>query len=75
MQDWIAADCECILALTFDKFIMEFRDTYLPKDWKALTCMELLSMTQGGDSFWDFSIKVQAKNSLLVNTTSHLNKE
>jgi hypothetical protein len=30
---------------------------------------------QGNDTFWDFSIKVQTKNRLLINTTSHLNNE
>jgi len=31
-------------------------------------------MTQGDSSFWDFAIQVQAKNSLLHDTASHLSK-
>jgi hypothetical protein len=38
-------------------------------------CRELGRMSQGNEPFWDFNIRVQAKNSLLMNTTSHLNEE
>ena len=55
--------------------MVEFKAAYLPKDWEEITRIELLQLTQGNDSFWDFSVKVQTKNGLLINTTSHLNDE
>lgn len=37
--------------------------------------IKLLQLMQGSDLFWDFGIKVQVGNSLLVNTNSHLDNE
>lgn len=45
---------------------------YLPKDWEETTCIELLQMVQNNSNFWDFSMHVQAKNSILIRTPSHL---
>ena len=60
--------------LTYTEFMKEFRAAYLEKDWEEITRIELLAMTQGDSSFWDFAIQVQAKNSLLRDTASHLSK-
>jgi hypothetical protein len=60
--------------LTYTEFMKEFRAAYLEKDWEEIMCIELLAMTQGNSSFWDFAIQVQAKNSLLHDTASHLSK-
>jgi hypothetical protein len=49
-----------------------FRDAFLDKEWEDSTRREVLSMTQGQDSFWNFSIRIQAKNFLLKGTNSHL---
>jgi hypothetical protein len=73
IKDWFAADRVRICALTFTDFMSEFRLNYLDDDWEETTRRELLSMTQGADTpFWDFAIAVQAKNSLLNGTASHL---
>jgi hypothetical protein len=53
----------------------EFHSAYLDKDWEELTRCELGAMSQGNESFWDFAIRVQAKNSLLTGTNSHLSSE
>ena len=52
----------------------EFKSTYLPKAWEEITQIKLLQLSQGNDSFWDFSIKVQGNNSILTDTTSHLSE-
>jgi hypothetical protein len=70
--DWISADRNCLIALSFDSFMIEFRTNYLAEDWEEDTLWELLSMTQGTNSFWDFAVAIQSKNSLLRDTTSHL---
>lgn len=75
VQDWISVDRPHFLALSFTDFMTEFRAGYLPEDWEEVTCIELLGMVQGSDTFWDFSVKVQAKNSLLRNTASHLDED
>jgi hypothetical protein len=74
IQDWLSVERDRFLDLTFVKFMKEFRATYLPKDWQDITHIKLLAMTQGDSSFWDFAIQIQAKNSLLRNTESHLSK-
>ena len=70
--DWISSDRDRLIALSFDKFMVEFRDNYLAEDWEEDTLREVLSMTQGNSSFWDFAVAIQNKNSLLRDTTSHL---
>jgi hypothetical protein len=50
----------------------EFRLNYLTEDWEEDTLCELLSMTQGTSTFWDYAVAIQSKNSLLQGTTSHL---
>jgi hypothetical protein len=72
IRDWITSDCDRIHALTFTDFMVEFRTNYLDEDWEANTCRELLAMTQGSQSFWNFQALVAAKNSLLFGTASYL---
>jgi hypothetical protein len=74
IQDWLSVERDRFLDLTFVEFMKEFRAAYLPQDWQDITRIELLAMTQGDSSFWDFAIQIQAKNSLLRNTESHLSK-
>jgi hypothetical protein len=70
--DWISAERDRLIALSFDDFMVEFHTNYLAEDWEEDTLRELLSMMQGATSFWDFAVAIQSKNSLLCNTTSHL---
>lgn len=72
VTDWISADRDRIVALPFVAFMIEFRTNYLAEDWEEDTLCELLSMTQGGSTFWDYAVAIQANNSLLQGTTSHL---
>jgi hypothetical protein len=75
VRDWISMDRDRILALSFSRFMTKFRTAYLDEDWEDAICRELGSMTQGTDLFWDYAICVQAKNSLLVSTNSHLDTD
>ena len=72
VTDWISADRDRIVALPFVAFMIEFKTNYLAEDWEEDTLCELLSMTQGGSTFWDYAVAIQANNSLLQGTTSHL---
>jgi hypothetical protein len=72
--DWISFNRECLLELSFTEFMTELCAGYLEKDWEAKTRHQLLGMFQHSDSFWNYSIRVQAKNSLLINTDFHLDK-
>jgi hypothetical protein len=53
----------------------EFHANYLDEDWEETTCCELGGMTQGVDTFWNYVICIQAKNSLLSSMVSHLDIE
>ena len=75
IKDWIAVKRNALLALTFDKFMTEFRANYLEEDWESTTRRQLLAMTQGTESFWNFAVALQAKNSLLTGTPSYLQKD
>ena len=75
IQDWVGVNRDHLLALDFAAFMTEFRAGYLPKDWEETTRIELLQMVQGTNTFWDFSVQVQTKNSILVGTPSHLTNE
>jgi hypothetical protein len=74
VQDWVSVEHDRFIDLTYTEFMKEFHAAYLEKDWEEITHIELLAMTQGDSSFWDFAIQVQAKNSLLCDTASHLSK-
>src|SRR5258705_5202554 len=70
--NWISGDCDCLIPLSFDAFMVKFCTNYLAEDWEEDTHHELLSMTQGNSSFWDFAVTIQNKNSLLHGSTLHL---
>jgi hypothetical protein len=70
--DWIGTERDRLLTLSFAQFMAEFRARYLDKHWEELTRRELLGMSQNNDTFWNFAIRAQAKNSLLKNTASYL---
>src|ERR1700683_2632856 len=42
VSDWISADCDCLVALPFNAFMVEFRANYLAKDWEEDTLCKLL---------------------------------
>jgi hypothetical protein len=75
IHDWFSADHACLCSLTFLDFLVEFRRNYLEDDWEETMHRELLSMMQGSASFWEFAVSVQAKNSLLTGTSSHLEED
>jgi hypothetical protein len=75
VQDWVSINHERLLALTFAAFMAEFKSLYLPKDWEEITRIELLQMNQGNEMFWNFTVQVQTKNSILIDSPSHLDND
>jgi len=75
IKDWISVERETLLALSFKDFMSEFHTNYLEEDWESTTRHQLLTMTQGNQVFWTFAVALQAKNSLLINTPSYLQKD
>jgi hypothetical protein len=72
INGWLMADRDRLVALSFDAFMTEFHTNYLAEDWEEDTLHELLSMTQGASTFWDYAVALQSKNSLLRGTISEL---
>ena len=73
MRSWYST---CTAQLLFADFYEEIHGAYLPGDWERIAmCIELLTTAQGNNTFWDFSVLMQSKNSLLHNTTSYLKEE
>ena len=56
VKEWLSVDCECVCNLTFPNFMVEFCAGYLPKNWEQDAQAEVLSLTQGNQTFWDFAI-------------------
>jgi len=75
IMDWVTVHRERLIKLTFPKFMEEFKVAYLPKDWEDITHIELLQLNQNSSTFWDFSVAVQYKNSLLASTPSHMTED
>ena len=75
VADWIDADHVHIIDLSFADFMDEFRHAYLEEDWEEDTHHDVLGMSQGSNSFWDYVVSLQSKNFLLCGTTSHLSDE
>jgi hypothetical protein len=74
--DWIAAERERLIALSFTDFMKELHEGYLDPDWEDDMRQELGALKQGSsESFWEFSMQVQAMNSLLHDTTSHMDEK
>jgi hypothetical protein len=70
--DWLVSDRDRLVNLLFNNFMDEFHTNYLAEDWEEDTIHEIFLMTQGNNTFWDYAIGLQSKNSLLCGTTSHL---
>ena len=75
VTDWIIAERDHPIVLPFDVFMTDFHWNYLAEDWEEDTLRELLSMSQGCSSFWDYTVAMQSKNSLLCGTTLHLSND
>jgi hypothetical protein len=75
VKDWLSVDRARIQALEFPAFMVEFRAAYLPEEWEQDLRGDILSMSQGDSTFWNYAVNLQSKNSLLKGTTSHLTSE
>jgi hypothetical protein len=73
IRDWITTDCQCLLTLTFEKFIEELQINFLPSDWVKTICVSLLGMRMAHNTqFWEYAQEVHALNIVLHGTPSHL---
>ena len=75
VADWINADRAQIINLSFASFMTKFKKGYMDDDWEKDTCHEVLGMSQASNTFWDYTVSLQSKNSLLHGTPSHLSNE
>lgn len=72
---WVSAHRDRLKKMTFPAFMSEFRKGFLGNQWEQIVRRELNAMRQGSTSFWAFAQEVQAKNSLLIGTTVHLDDD
>jgi len=75
IHEWLDIKHPHLMTLTFEEFMKEFRTSYLPPNWEEDMCSEVLSLTQGQQTFWNYVVTLQSKNALLAGTPSHLLKE
>ena len=72
IRDWIAAECDCIVALIFAAFMVELHLNYLPQDWEDQVHNDILTSTlaTSSTSFWNWSQQILKLNCLLCGTSS-----
>jgi len=73
--EWLDVEQLHLMQLTFEDFMAEFCASYLLPNWEDHTHSKVLSLTQGQQTFWNYTVTLQSKNVLLANTPSHLTKE
>jgi hypothetical protein len=57
--------------LSFDNFMKEFHNKWLPNDWEQDICHRILGTKQLG-TFWEWAVKMRSLNTLLHSTVTHL---
>lgn len=73
IQDWYLNDQDRFNKLSFADYIKEVRAYWLPADWADSVRQKMLLSTQGQKPFNEWAVEVQSKNTLLRDSTSHLN--
>ncbi|KAG1781465.1 hypothetical protein EV702DRAFT_1192955 [Suillus placidus] len=72
VQDWYLNNQAKFDALTFKEYIAEVRTYWLPTDWADAVHRKMLASVQGQRPFAEWAVDVQSQNTLLHDTTSHL---
>jgi len=75
IHEWLDVEWPWLMTLSFEDFVIEFWTLYLPPNWEDDTHSEVLSLTQGSQTFWNYVVTLQSKNMLLAGTPSHLLKD
>lgn len=71
--DWIACECACLLALSYEAFMAEVCSSYLPPNWEETVRSQILGMQMKSNiKFWDWVQEMRALNIVLRGTDSHL---
>ena len=71
LADWYWTGQETFNALSFDDFMKEFHNKWLPNNWEQDIRRKVLGTKQSG-VFWEWAVKMQSLNTLLRGTTTHL---
>jgi len=71
LADWYWTGQETFDALSFDDFMKELRNKWLPNDWEQDIRRRVLGTKQSG-AFWEWAVKMRSLNTLLRGTTTHL---
>jgi len=68
--EWLYIECLRLMKLTFEDFMTKFCALYLPLNCEDDTCSEVLSLMQGQQTFWNYAVMLQSKNTILASTVS-----
>jgi hypothetical protein len=70
LVDWYWTGQEVFDTLSFDDFMKELCNKWLPNDWEQDIRHRVLGMKQSG-AFWEWAVKMRSLNTLLRGTTTH----
>lgn len=74
IADWTSTEQERLAKLTFEDFMKEFRECWLPDDWEQIICVEMLGtrLDPKIHHFETWAVQIMSHNVLLRNTPSFL---
>jgi hypothetical protein len=72
VSDWYWTDEERINKLSFETFIKEMCDKWLPKGWENDLHRRVLGTKQNGEIFWEWAVHLRGLNASLRNLPDHL---
>ena len=76
VRDWITSNRATLVKLTFDEFMTQLRDMFLPKDWEENVRTQILgNKMPRNERFILWAQGLQAMNCVLRNTRSHLSEQ
>lgn len=75
IRSWAMTNRVRLQALTFDDFLIKFRDEWLEMGWEKKMKLRILGMRQGSTPFRDWAIEIQSLNAILTGLPSHLSSD
>ena len=77
VNDWISVNHSCLQTLTFEEFMVEFRQCWLPRNWEEDVAMRILSscLNPKQMTFEEWAAQLQTWNVALRRTNSHIDND
>jgi hypothetical protein len=77
VMDWSSMENEHLTKLSFESFMKEFRECWLPHNWEQMICMQMLGthLDMTKHRFKSWAMQVMSHNISLQNTPSFMTED